>query len=85
MLKLEKIVLEVGIWKQMASTSPDPAEQSQVWKPESIQERKQEDFGKTEQKSASSSSTCTWKQEQSVTKNKIENDSGTVRDPMHHY
>ena len=49
----------IGIWKQMASTSPYPAEQSQVWKPESIQERKREDFGKTEQKSASSSTTCT--------------------------
>ena len=30
----------ISIWKQMASTSPYPAEQSQVWKLESTQESK---------------------------------------------
>ena len=33
-----------SIWKQMASTSPYPAEESQVWKLESTQESKGEDF-----------------------------------------
>ena len=75
----------IGIWKQMASTSPYPAEQPRVWKPESTQESKGEDSEKQEQKSASFSSTCTWKQEPSVNQNKIEQDSGTVRAPLHHY
>ena len=69
----------------MVSTSLYLAEQFQVWKPESTQESKGEGSWKQEQKSASSSSTNTWKLGPSVNTEKIEKYSGTVRVQMHHY
>ena len=69
----------------MASTSPYPTEQPQVWKPDSTQESKGEGSWKQEQKSAISSSTSTGKQGPSVNKEKIGKTSGTERVPMHHY
>ena len=39
-LKVEKDSVRIGIWKQMANTSPYPAEQSQVWRPQSTQEQR---------------------------------------------
>ena len=79
--KVGKDSVRTSIWQTNGEHESIPSQTAQQFLPKKAMEK----ILGHKNKSESSRPTCTWKQEQSVGKNKIERDSGTLMAPMHHH
>ena len=70
-----------SIWQTNGEHESIPSQTAQQFLPKKAMEK----ILGHKNKSESSRPTCTWKQEPSVGKNKIDRDSGTLMAPMHHH